>query len=43
MLPLGKELQKRGHRVTLIGVVDAKPKTLVPQGGIRSFKIQNSK
>ncbi|WP_026082890.1 glycosyltransferase [Mastigocladopsis repens] len=28
MLPLGKELQKRGHRVTLIGVVDAQPKTL---------------
>jgi len=28
MLPLGKELQQRGHRVTLIGVLDAKPKTL---------------
>jgi zeaxanthin glucosyltransferase len=26
MLPLGKELQQRGHRVTLIGVPDAQPK-----------------
>ncbi|MEA5578440.1 glycosyltransferase [Anabaena sp. UHCC 0451] len=26
MLPLGKELQQRGHRVTLIGVLDAQPK-----------------
>lgn len=28
MLPLGKELQNRGHRVTLIGVLDAKCKTV---------------
>ena len=28
MLPLGKELQKRGHRVTLLGRLDAKPQTL---------------
>jgi zeaxanthin glucosyltransferase len=28
MLPLGKELQKRGHRVTFIGALDAKPKIL---------------
>ena len=28
MLPLGKELQQRGHRVTLLGVRDAESKTL---------------
>lgn len=28
MLPLGKELQRRGHRVTLVGILDAEPKTL---------------
>jgi zeaxanthin glucosyltransferase len=28
MLPLGKELQQRGHRVTLIAVLDAQPKAL---------------
>lgn len=28
MLPLGKELQQRGHRVTLFGVLDAESKTL---------------
>ena len=28
MLPLGKELQKRGHRVTFIGALDTKPKIL---------------
>ncbi|MGI2902450.1 glycosyltransferase [Tolypothrix sp. VBCCA 56010] len=28
MLPLGYELQKRGHRVTFIGALDAKPKIL---------------
>jgi zeaxanthin glucosyltransferase len=28
MLPLGKELQNRGHRVTLLGILDAKSKTL---------------
>jgi len=27
ILPLGGELQKRGHRVTLVGLLDAKPKT----------------
>lgn len=27
MLPLGKELQKRGHRVTLFGILDAQSKT----------------
>jgi zeaxanthin glucosyltransferase len=26
MLPLGKELQQRGHRVTFVGVLDAQPK-----------------
>ncbi len=31
MLPLGKELQKRGHRVTLFGILDAKSKTLVAE------------
>jgi len=28
MLPLGKELQQRGHTVTLFGVLDAQSKTL---------------
>lgn len=28
MLPLGKELQRRGHRVTLFALLDAKSKTL---------------
>jgi len=28
MLPLGQELQRRGHRVTFFGIVDAKPKVL---------------
>jgi zeaxanthin glucosyltransferase len=28
MLPLGKELQRRGHRVTLFGIRDAESKTL---------------
>jgi MGT family glycosyltransferase len=28
MLPLGHELQRRGHRVTLFGILDAQPKTL---------------
>jgi len=28
MLPLGKELQRRGHRVTLFGILDAESKTL---------------
>lgn len=28
MLPLGQELQGRGHRVTLFAVPDAQPKTL---------------
>ncbi|AFY87299.1 glycosyltransferase [Chroococcidiopsis thermalis] len=29
MLPLGQELQRRGHRVTVIGILDARPKVLV--------------
>jgi len=29
MLPLGQELQQRGHRVTVCGILDAQPKTLV--------------
>ncbi len=28
MTTLGYELQRRGHRVTLFGVLDAQPKTL---------------
>src|SRR5919199_649567 len=28
MLPLGRELQQRGHRVTFCGVLDAQPKTV---------------
>jgi len=28
MLPLGNELKRRGHRVTLVGLLDAQPKTL---------------
>lgn len=29
MLPLGQEMQKRGHRVTFLGIPDAEPKVLV--------------
>ena len=32
MLPLGKELQRRGHRVTLFGILDAQANTLVDLG-----------
>jgi zeaxanthin glucosyltransferase len=28
MLPLGQEMQRRGHRVTFFGILDAKPKIL---------------
>ena len=28
MLPLGRELQRRGHRVTLFGILDTQPKAL---------------
>jgi UDP:flavonoid glycosyltransferase YjiC (YdhE family) len=28
MIPLGQELQKRGHRVTLFGILDTQPKAL---------------
>ena len=28
MIPLGQELQKRGHRVTLFGILDTQPKVL---------------
>jgi zeaxanthin glucosyltransferase len=28
MLPLGQEMQRRGHRVTFFGIVDAQPKVL---------------
>jgi len=28
ILPLGKELQRRGHRVTLFGILDAQANTL---------------
>jgi zeaxanthin glucosyltransferase len=28
MMPLGQELQKRGHRVTLFGILDTQPKAL---------------
>ncbi len=31
IIPLGKELQKRGHRVTLFGILDAKSKTLAAE------------
>jgi UDP:flavonoid glycosyltransferase YjiC (YdhE family) len=34
MLPLGRELQRRGHRVTLIGFLDAQAKTLAAGLGI---------
>lgn len=27
ILPLGQELQRRGHRITLVGLLDARPKT----------------
>ena len=28
MLPLGKELQRRGHQVTMFGILDAQAKTV---------------
>ena len=28
MLPLGQELKRRGHRITLFGILDAQPQTL---------------
>ncbi len=28
MLPLGQELKRRGHRVTLVGILDSQAKTL---------------
>ena len=28
MLPLGQELKRRGHRVTLLGILDSQPKTV---------------
>ncbi|WP_298905787.1 glycosyltransferase [uncultured Nostoc sp.] len=37
MLPLGKELQKRGHRVTLLGRLDAKSKTLAAELEFRAI------
>lgn len=37
MLPLGKELQKRGHRVTFIGALDAKPKILAAELEFRAI------
>jgi MGT family glycosyltransferase len=37
MLPLGKELQKRGHRVTLFGILDAKSKTLAAELEFRAI------
>ena len=40
MFPLGRELQLRGHRVTLFGVLDAQPKTL--QAGLEFRAIGES-
>jgi len=37
MLPLGKELQKRGHRVTLFGIRDTKSKTLAAELEFRAI------
>ena len=37
MLPLGKELQRRGHKVTLIGRLDAKSKTLAAELEFRAI------
>jgi len=37
MLPLGKELQKRGHRVTLFGLLDAQSKTLAAELEFRAI------
>ncbi len=37
MLPLGKELQKRGHRVTLFGILDAQSKTLAAELEFRAI------
>lgn len=40
LLPLGRELQRRGHRVTLIGILDAKSKTLA--AGLEFWAIAES-
>lgn len=37
MLPLGQEMQRRGHRVTFVGVVDAKVKVLAAGLEFRSI------
>jgi MGT family glycosyltransferase len=37
MFPLGHELQRRGHRVTLFGVLDAETKTLAAGLGFRAI------
>lgn len=37
MLPLGRELQRRGHRVTLLGIADVQSKTLA--AGLDFWKI----
>ncbi len=41
MLPLGQELKRRGHRVTLLGILDSQPKTLV--AGLEFWAIGESK
>jgi UDP:flavonoid glycosyltransferase YjiC (YdhE family) len=40
LLPLGRELQRRGHRVTLIGILDAQSKTLA--AGLEFWAISES-
>jgi zeaxanthin glucosyltransferase len=37
MLPLGQELQRRGHRVTFFGIIDAQPKVLAAGLEFRSI------
>jgi zeaxanthin glucosyltransferase len=37
MLPLGQELQRRGHRVTLFGLLDARSSTLAAGLGFRAI------
>lgn len=37
MTALGRELQRRGHRVTIVGVLDAKPNALAAGLEFRAF------
>jgi zeaxanthin glucosyltransferase len=39
LLPVGQALQKRGHRVTLVGILDAQPRTLAAGLDFQAFGV----